>query len=407
MKEYQKANRYHERMYGSYVFSLRPGILALGLLILISGKAGARQNSHRIFHQVAQKLFTLKHISYRYAREFNYPSESYLSKSGGNMFVDFDKENDLVGFRFQYTSTDGFSIFNNEELFIGNSKTRTIKVIPAVEPAQFEGVSALFNSIVTLRNVLPLVINDGSIVKEIRDTVVENRSFYLLQFDLCNKLVNYLGTGFTATSSNITFRYKLVADKKTLLPVTLLQTKRGSPDFNRTDFSDIQVQSELPGEKSWYYSTYLNDYELDDRKTVSIIAPGEAAPDWTLPDLAGNTKETLSQHKGQVVLLEFWIKNCGYCIEAVKKLNDLYHAYKHSEFSLFAINTEDNSKAIDFFVRKYGVMYPVLLGDDPKIAAKYGITGFPQVVLIGKTGSVIYSGKLDISRLRTLIDQNL
>jgi len=374
----------------------------------LNGKIQQLINPVVLFKQVSEKLAGLKTISYQYAREFNYPSEGYVSKTEGEMYIDFAKESDLVGMRFQYQDEQGFVIFNNAELFNAKKKTKTITVTKIKSQQNLEGRSPLYNSFVTLRNALPLLIKDESIKKSASDTLINGSSYYLLQFFLHNRLFNYLGNDFSKVTKELTFRYQLIVNKNTMLPVTLLQTTLSSQDLNRTDFKEIATDPAMLQESSWFYSSYLNEYTIEAAKIpLTTIKAGEIAPDWELNDFANDGKVSLAQYRGKVVLLEFWIKNCSFCIEAVPKLNVLNKTYTNGDFKLLAINTEDNKYNVGVFVDKHPVNYSVLYGDDITINKKYGIGSFPQVVLISKDGRVLYSGVLDLERLKQLIGQSL
>jgi peroxiredoxin len=365
-------------------------------------------NTLKLFNQTAKKLQGLKLITYRYTREFNYPSEGYVSKAAGKMFVDFGKEDDLVGFRYQYSTDGAISIFNNSEIFGIDTKEKTIEVNHQIKPVSLEGKSALYNSIITLRNALPLVANDKSVPKSVRDTLIENTSFNLLQFTLHNRLINYLGTGFTTTTGDLTFVYKVVTDKHTNLPLTVLQTRIGSADLNRTDFNEINTAAAPVAEKLWYYSSYLNTYTLNSpEQTLTIIKSGQTAPDWALTNFATNNVEKLSAYKGKPVLLEFWIKNCGHCIEAVTGLNDLNDLYANRGLKVLAINTEDSKASIGSFIEKQSAKYSIVYGNEPSVNKRYGVAAFPQVVLINKAGVVIYSGNFDVQKLKGLLNNGL
>ena len=360
-----------------------------------------------LFKNVSEKLKAIKTISYHYNREFIYPSESYHSKSEGEMYVDFSKENDLVGFRYQYQDSVGFSIFNNAEVFDGTTKNKTISITYKLKNSSFEGRSPIYNSIITLRNILPLVIVDDNIIKTVSDTVISKNSYYLLSFETYNKYPNYLGTRFSTTTQELVFYNKLIVSKETLLPLTLLQSKKGSEDLNRTDFTGIKVNPLPPKENSWYYASYLNAYRPKKQESAVVIQTGHVSPDFSLINKESGLKEALSKYRGQVILLEFWIKNCGYCIEAVSKLNDLGRKYKSVNFRILGINTEDNENSIDIFIDRNKVGYPILWGNDTDINKKYGIAAFPTVVLIDKAGVIIYSGNLDTKKLAGIIDKSI
>ncbi|WP_316821927.1 TlpA disulfide reductase family protein [Pedobacter gandavensis] len=380
--------------------------------LMLDGKT-EEKNSHMtyriaIFNQVNEKLASMKTVKYHYLREFNYPSAGYINKTEGEMYIDFAKENDLTGMRFQYKDAQGFIIFNNSQLFNGNKKEQTISVSNIKAQKDLEGKSPLYNSLVTLRNALPLIIKDENIQKSITDTLINNKRYHVLQFFLQNKLLTYLGSDFSKVTKDLTFRYQIIVDKSTLLPLTILQTNANSQDLNRTDFKEIDTSPAPVEEISWFYTSYLNNYTIETPKIpVVLIKAGEVAPDWELTNFATDVKETLAQHKGKIILLEFWIKNCGYCIEAVPKLNALNDYYGKNNFKIVAINTEDNRYNVGVFTDKHPMNYSVVYGDDPSINKKYGVAGFPTVVLIAKNGRVLYSGSLDIETLKQLINKNL
>ncbi len=385
---------------------LKMALLAFSVLILSGGKP-AEPDAKLIFKRVSDRLASLKTVSYRALRELNYPAESYLAKDSGKMYVDFAKANDIAGFRYQFRDERGFAIFNNSEVFNASTTDKTIRVTHRTKLANLEGKSALYNSMITLRNILPAVVQDDSIPKTVGDTVIEKRSYYLLTFVLRNKTLNYSGTNFSKTTQPFTFTYKIVADKSTSLPRTLIQRRSSSSDLVRTDFMDINIKPVAPAENSWYYSSYLKEFTLTDDKPVAIIASGKTAPDWELTNYRSDTKETMAQYKGKVVLLEFWIRHCGYCIEAVPKLNQLHDKFKGDKFQLLAINTEASRENIQQFDSKHPMKYTVMYGDNADVNKSYGIGAFPLVVLIGKDGKVIYSGGLDVEKLTGLIEENM
>lgn len=52
-----------------------------------------------------------------------------MAKDKGEMYIEFDKEHDLAGMRFQYQDERGFIIFNNSELFSGTKKKKDHRII--------------------------------------------------------------------------------------------------------------------------------------------------------------------------------------------------------------------------------------------------------------------------------------
>ena len=373
--------------------------------IVLSGSKPVVAGAVPLFKKVADRLMGLKSVRYQSFRELHYPDESYHVRDSGNMYVEFDKVHDVAGFRFQHVDSRGFAIFNNSEIFYGNSTNKTLIVTHHVKFVNLERIPTLHNSIITLRNILPAVIKDESIDKHSGDTLINGKGHHLLTFKLRNKVLNYTGTGFSQSTQPFTFTYKMIVDKATNFPITLLQTRSSSSDLIRNDFLDISTKPKVPAHNIWYYSTYLKEYTIANDKPLSIISAGQTAPDWQLTNYKTNAEETLAQHKGKLVLMEFWIRHCGYCIEAVAGLNRLHDKYKADDFLLLAINTEATRENLRQFDSKHPMKFGVMYGDKPEVNKSYGVGAFPQVVLVAKDGKVVYSGGIDIGKLEELIER--
>ena len=70
-------------------------------------------------------------------------------------------------------------------------------------------------------------------------------------------------------------------------------------------------------------------------------AVGEKAPDFQLSTL-DDSKISLSDLKGQVVVINFWATWCGPCKQELPLLDAYYKALKQSGLSVFAVTTEDS-----------------------------------------------------------------
>ncbi len=207
------------------------------------------------------------------------------------------------------------------------------------------------------------------------------------------------------TKSN--FIYKITIDKISNIPIEVLQKNDLNDDFIKTNFTNINISPNQPAENSWYYSTYMDEYKQTKQKEIpQLISVGSIALDWTLPLYNKNENISLFELKGKVILLDFWFKNCGPCIESVPHLNAINKKYKNKNFEILGINTWDTKKDIDGFCNKHGVTYKVLM-NGKHLAENYGVNLFPTVILIDKVGKVLYSGGFDQSKLEKLIEKSL
>ena len=186
----------------------------------------------------------------------------------------------------------------------------------------------------------------------------------------------------------------------------MLQVNDANNDFIKTSFSNIKTnESNLPDELSWYYSTYTTEYKPAVQKELpQLVSVGSKAPEWILP--LYNKKENIdfNNFKGKIVLLDFWIKNCGPCIKSIPDLNDLQEKFKNSNFEILGINSYDTKEDINWFCNKHKPNYKILM-QGKAVAEKYGVSGFPTVVLIDKEGKILFAGVgLEKSEIEKLIE---
>jgi thiol-disulfide isomerase/thioredoxin len=393
-------------------FLLYPtAILALNCLFLPESGTGRASNpeiasAEEVITKVSHTLGSLEGVSYKYTRELNYPSEGYYHKLQTDTYLDFTSADELAGFRYQADDQNLFQVNNGAEIFVldKRSKTTTINRRPGL--SSVENLSFLYNSPVTLRNVLPSLLADAAIPKTLTDTLIHNTGYYAVRFELKGRAIDNLG-GYRKLTEENTTKYQLIVDRDTYFPVEVLQTNGLNGDFIKTSFTDVDLSPTLPTEASWYYSSYLGKYAPQEAESArSLIEIGKQSPAWGLPVFGTGDTVELNKYKGKVVLLEFWNRNCGYCIAAVPKLNELHAKYRGRHFQLLAINVFDPPELIEQFRQKTKPTYPILYHGET-VANTYGISYYPAVVLINKEGSILYAGHFDPERLEELIRRNL
>ncbi|MGI8470544.1 MAG: TlpA family protein disulfide reductase [Pyrinomonadaceae bacterium] len=385
-------------------------VLIISLLCwLASPTVGSGQSkqysAEDVLKKVSEKLLGLKTIRYGYRRELNYASEKYYAETKADAFLDFTSIDKVIGARYQFSNQDTFDVFNGSEMFSLNKKNKTIEVNDKPIITDFSNRTFLYNSLLTLRNVLPKIISDGAIPKSLSETVINGTDFYVVEFTLDKYLFDPLGN-FPAKKLSRKINYRITISKTNFMPVEVVQ-KNGETDFIKTNFNDIEINPKSPPvDLSWNFSTYLNDYKYAKPPEDNLIKVGEVAPEFGLPSFENDALTALSQYKGKVVLLDFWIFHCGYCIASVPKLNLLQEKYKNKNFKLITVNVYDSRELIQLYTKTQKTKFQILYkGEDA--AQKYGMFGFPTAVLIDKDGKVIYSGSFDSQKLDDLIDKSL
>jgi peroxiredoxin len=140
------------------------------------------------------------------------------------------------------------------------------------------------------------------------------------------------------------------------------------------------------------------------RENLKIPRP---APMFVLPSWDGKVLKSASL-KGQVVVLDFFQSWCPDCQKTSPELERIYRKYKDRGLAIVGISHDgEGAKAVEPFVKKYDLTYPVLFGD-LSIAINYiGITRedssfhIPYIILIDREGNIVAQYEEGISREAT------
>lgn len=118
------------------------------------------------------------------------------------------------------------------------------------------------------------------------------------------------------------------------------------------------------------------------------VGEGDAAPDFTLQDTAGN-QVTLSDLRGKVVLVNFWATWCPPCRAEMPSMDRLSELMANDDFVMLAINIEENARAVvPEFLAKNQHSFPVLYDDQGVVQKVYGVYKFPESFVIRKDGVI-------------------
>jgi peroxiredoxin len=117
------------------------------------------------------------------------------------------------------------------------------------------------------------------------------------------------------------------------------------------------------------------------------IRVGQQAPDFQLQSLDGKTV-SLSDFRGQPVLLNFWASWCGPCIGEMPDLQSVYDNWTDKGLQMLAVNVGEGPLTVVAFVKGHKYTMPVLLDTGNNVSRLYGVTGIPTTYLIDKDGII-------------------
>ena len=356
-------------------------------LLLVAAVQTPSQTANSVMQKVAKKLAAVKALGYTYTREFNYPSEEYVSKSISTGYLDMNATDVALGFRFQFSDDEYMAVYNGSETFIAVKKKKEMVVQNNPARDRMESSAYLYNSPLTLKYALPKIIADSKIPKKLSTEKVNGQLRYLVEFSLKKASIAGLGDIRELRDERLSI-YRVTIDAKTLLPLEVLVTNDKNKDFMKTTFTNLTEKPAIPTDLSWYFSSYTNEYKLQQQEEKKLLPVGQAPPDFVLRELESSAQISLDKYKGKVVLLEFWIVQCGFCIAAVPKLNEIAKAFP--DIALMSINVHDQAKTIAAFKNRNKPVYTILTEGEATGDA-YGVGGYPAIVLIGKDGKIAYT----------------
>jgi peroxiredoxin len=123
---------------------------------------------------------------------------------------------------------------------------------------------------------------------------------------------------------------------------------------------------------------------------------GQAAPGFSLPDLSGKTV-SLSDYKGKTVVLEWINPQCPFVQRHYKlhTMTDLIKKYPSVAWLSIATGHTADADMLKSFASEQGLTHPILLDRDGTVGHAYGATNTPEMYIVDKDGTLVYSGGID------------
>lgn len=123
-------------------------------------------------------------------------------------------------------------------------------------------------------------------------------------------------------------------------------------------------------------------------KQLKPVKVGDTAPDFTLEDMEGNMV-TLSDYRGQFVILNFFATWCPPCREEAPEIQAFQERYG-SQVKLFILDRAEPKVKVQEFIDEFGSTSTYLLDLNDSMAKPYGVLGQPETFFIDEEGTVRY-----------------
>lgn len=141
----------------------------------------------------------------------------------------------------------------------------------------------------------------------------------------------------------------------------------------------------------------------------AVAAPivGYRAPDFTLPTL-GDEPFTLSEQRGQPVVMNFWATWCPPCRAEIPFFQEAARKY-NGQVAIVGVDDGEPAALVSSFVRELGMTYPVPLDEDSAVSRRYRVNSLPTTFFVDREGVIqnIHIGIISNAVLEEQITQLL
>jgi peroxiredoxin len=141
-----------------------------------------------------------------------------------------------------------------------------------------------------------------------------------------------------------------------------------SPTVTMTVTSTLQLDVTLLG----HVGPYLNDYP----------------PDFSLVDAGSLQKDSLSQFKGEPILLIFMISACPACENEMGSLETLYQTYHPSGLVMLGVDFAEDGLYVRGVMAEHSLTFPVLLDRDGAVTDLFQVGHTPTHFFIRPDGRI-------------------
>jgi len=127
----------------------------------------------------------------------------------------------------------------------------------------------------------------------------------------------------------------------------------------------------------------------DAMKELELIRPSRAklADDFTVKTPGGGTFR-LSEHRGRVVMINFWATWCPPCLEEMPAMERLHQQHKDAGFTLVAISVDTDPAKVGPFLTSHKLTFPIGLDPRMDLANAYAVRALPSSFIVGRDGGL-------------------
>lgn len=356
----------------------------------------------QLFIKANQSSLKVNDAKFKVNLEFKSPQENFSTTLDISLLRD---KNSKTGYIVMFKTDEGSGLYDGEKYYYKNDKTKQVFISgDKIAPEMFITQNWISQPI-------SMIMLSKDYTQQIKDRKDELFMIGESKYSTFNTTV--VESIQKADSTGAKSKIRTYFDLKTNLPVKEFKTqvKDGESVAQTLNISDLSLNKGL--------DRSIFKMEIPEGYATEIIRPdlepksenvNAVAPDFTLIDLNGK-EITLSKLKGSVVVLDFWGTWCHWCVKAMPKLQNVHEHFKGKNVVVLGISCQERAEADPKkFMADNKVTYNSLIFGD-KVAAQYGVRGYPTLYVISKDGKILtnksgFSDTMD-KELIELIEKNL
>jgi peroxiredoxin len=116
---------------------------------------------------------------------------------------------------------------------------------------------------------------------------------------------------------------------------------------------------------------------------------GAPAPDFSLKAQSGGVRASPGDHRGQVVIVDFWATWCDPCRDSFPVYQRLVSRFR-GDLAILGVSVDEDPDGIAAFAQQTGVKFPLAWDEGQVVARQYGPDKMPTSFMLDRNGIVRY-----------------
>ena len=97
----------------------------------------------------------------------------------------------------------------------------------------------------------------------------------------------------------------------------------------------------------------------------------------------------LEQHRGKVVVVDFWASWCVPCRRSFPWMNDMQAKYADDDQAIIAVNVDAEAADAESFLRDYPARFDIVYDPGGDIASEFGVVAMPSSYIFDRAGNQV------------------